>query len=325
MSLELHYLPTPDAHRLCYATFGDGNDDLSKPAILFLHGGPGSSCQAGDAELFDPARYHLVMFDQRGCGLSTPGGDVLNNTTQHLLADIEQLRTHLGIERWSVYGGSWGATLALEYAKAQRGKVERLLLRGTFLARQQDLDWFIAPDGVAQELPQAYAELQAVLQSDAGIATGIDTATGTDTVTGQTLLATLYQRLLAAEQSAAQEERAYRAALAIGNWNAAIMRAPQTAAENSPTLRQARIWRERIFAHYCQHGFFLPPNGVLAGIETLSDLPMTLLHGRNDCVCPLTGAYTLCAHLPHAQLVTVEAGHGLNEKPLREALVAALL
>ncbi|MEZ5479342.1 MAG: alpha/beta fold hydrolase [Thiolinea sp.] len=153
MTPQIHHLPTPDAHRIAWAILGK----LNHPPLLYLHGGPGSHANPADAELFNLERHCVIMFDQRGCGLSTPSGDISANTTTHLLADIEQLRIHLGIDRWTVYGGSWGAALALEYAKQQPEQVTALLLRGSFPARQQDLDWFIRPDGIARQHPQAYA------------------------------------------------------------------------------------------------------------------------------------------------------------------------
>lgn len=295
------YLPTADGHTLHYACFGE---PLNRP-ILFLHGGPGSACNPADAHLFRLEHYRLIQTDQRGCGKSTPAGSIRDNHTAALLADLEQLRHHLGIPRWLVYGGSWGAALALEYAKHYRPSVEGLILRGTFLARPQDLDWFFHPNGVAQQRPTAYADLCAALH----LAPSQASTTA--------LIDQLYTQL---QQAAQNPVQAYQAALAIGSWNSVVMGMSALQPETDPTARQRRIGRELIFAHYCHHRFFLGDTGVLTGLETLADLPITLIHGNQDQVCPLAGAETLSRLLPHARLITVEAGHPLQAGAIREAL-----
>jgi proline iminopeptidase len=148
-------LPVTQGHVLHYAEFGN-------PAgipLLFVHGGPGSGCNPAHASLLYPQGFRIIQFDQRGCGQSTPGGRLLGNRTAALVRDMEALRQHLGIAQWVIYGGSWGATLALEYAKHYPQQALGLLLRGAFLARQEDWEWFSLPHGVAQQFPEAYQAL----------------------------------------------------------------------------------------------------------------------------------------------------------------------
>jgi len=158
------WLDVGDGHRLYYEDAGP-REGLP---VVFLHGGPGSGCKPSHRQFFDPARYRSVLFDQRGCGLSTPYADCEHNTTQHLVADLERLRTHLGIDAWVVFAGSWGVALGLAYAQTHPARVLGMVLRGSFLARQADLDWFLA-SGAARLLPAAWAELNAALGQPASI------------------------------------------------------------------------------------------------------------------------------------------------------------
>ena len=300
----LQFLPVSPLHTLCYAEFGN-------PAgipLVFLHGGPGSSAQAALASLFLPDRYRLILFDQRGCGRSTPQGALVHNTLAALVQDIEALRRHLGIARWVVYGGSWGATLALEYAKAHRERVSGLLLRGSFLARTRDLDWFVAPDGVAQSFPQAYQAVQEQLQP----------------IRGEQLYDALYRRLLTHGQDFAG---ALQAARAWEQWENAVMGfVSEPATEPTPDLQQhfPLVAGRLIYAHYCVHHCFLPPEGVLSGIEVLAGMPLEIVHGRQDQVCLPEAASTLQHLLPQARLQQVDAGHGMHEAGIRAGIVAGL-
>ncbi|HPE59018.1 MAG: alpha/beta fold hydrolase [Thiothrix sp.] len=306
MSTALQFLPVSPLHTLCHAEFGN-------PAgipLVFLHGGPGSSAQAELASLFLPERYRLILFDQRGCGRSTPQGERVHNTLADLVQDIETLRQHLGIPRWVVYGGSWGATLALEYAKAHREQVLGLLLRGSFLGRTQDLNWFVAPDGVAQSFPQAYQLVQAQLQPAAG----------------EHLYDALYRHLRGYEQDF---PAALRAARAWDQWENAVMgfassRTGTAAADPDLQRHFPVVASKLIYAHYCVHHCFLPPEGVLPGIEALQGIALEIIHGRQDQVCQPEAALTLQQRLPQAGLQLVEAGHGMHEAAIRAGIVVGL-
>lgn len=287
-------------HELCFAEFGDPQ---GLPA-LFLHGGPGSGCNPEQARLFDPARYRLIQLDQRGSGHSRPPGEVRDNHTGALVDDIEALREHLAIERWLAYGGSWGATLAVEYAKRHPARVSALVLRAPFLARREDLDWFSGPGGIARELPAAYS---ALLRN-------LDLSVGDDPI------ARLHGRLMADDL-----ESAYQAALAWETWEAAVMGVSAPQAETDPDLRARRLARNRIHVHYCQAGFFLGPNGVLDGLQTLKRLPGILVQGQADRVCRHQAARILAAALPQIELRELRGvGHGLHEPALAAAVRQAL-
>ena len=290
---QLQYLITADHHQIAYALIGDP----ALTPILFLHGGPGANANPGDAKLFNPERHCVVMFDQRGCGKSTPTGDIKNNTTQHLIDDIEQLRRQLNIKHWRVYGGSWGAALALEYAKQHAEKVIDIILRGSFAARKQDLDWFIREDGVALQHPAAYAILCQQLQPK----------------TNEALTSCLYRRLK-------EPSNAYAAALAWDHWEATVMGVPKASTETDTEQQQKRIASKLVYAHYCHHQFFLSEQGVLPGLNKLKDTPVTLIHGRNDQVCPLSAAQILDKALPNSTLITVDAGHSLSDTEIKRSL-----
>ena len=294
--MQLQFITTPEHHKIAYAVIGS----TDKIPLLFLHGGPGSDSHPEHAKLFNLDKHYVVMFDQRGCGRSTPSGDIEHNTTQYLINDIEQLRVTLNISRWKVYGGSWGATLALEYAKQYPAHILSIILRGSFAARKQDLDWFIQPDGIAQQHPESYQKLCRQLIPAAG----------------QPLTSRLYELLINRN-----EERAYQAALSWDHWEATVMGVPAPKEESDPKQRLQRINNKWIYAHYCHHQFFIGEDGVLPGLDKLHDIPVTLIHGRYDQVCPLSAVETLAESLPKAELIVVEAGHGLHETAIREALI----
>lgn len=294
-------LAVGDGHQLYIAEFGSAD---GTPA-LFLHGGPGTGCSAQHARLFDPQRYRVIQVDQRGAGRSTPVGETRDNDLAALIADLETLRQHLQIERWLVYGGSWGATLALEYAKRHARRIVALVLRAPFLARESDLDWFSGPSGLAKQLPEAYAKLCHALGGEPG----------------DDLYARLHDRL----SDDAHPDSAYHAALAWDHWEAAVMGTPPAATEPVLADRTSRIARKRVFAHYCRHRFFLGDDGVMAGIDSLREVHGTIVHGTHDRVCRHAGAELLAHHVSGLQLHSVEgAGHGLHETALQRALRAVL-
>ena len=292
-----NYIITTQEHALYYAEYGN-------PAgipVLFLHGGPGSGCNPAHTQWLAPETSRIIQFDQRGCGRSTPQGSLLGNHTAALVYDIEALRTHLGIPSWIVYGGSWGATLALEYAKDFPQCVLGLLLRGTFLARREDWAWFSSAEGVAQFYPEAYEKLRTLLGTQAD----------------ENPAQSLYRHVTNPRLSRRQ---AYRYALAWEQWEACVMDVALPRFNPDPHVWQARINRARIHAHYCVSQFFLPPEGVLTDLDRIQHIPSVIVHGIHDQVCRFSGAWTLAGMLPNAQLVPVEAGHGIHESAIQQAL-----
>ena len=282
---------------------GDGNlvywettgNPHGKPAVVF-HGGPGSGSSSGTRRLFDPARYRIVQFDQRGCGLSTPHAslpdtDLSTNTTQHLIGDIERLREHLGVERWLVLGPSWGSTLALAYAEEHPGRVSELVLWGVTTGRHSEFDWLFRGHGVGPLLPEAWDELvSAVPKRDRD---------------GDIVEA--YYRLLHDPDPAVRDG----AALAWCTWESATPDWPPKQGLDDRFADPAyRMAFARLVTHYALHYGFLEDGALLRNAHVLADIPGVLVHGRFDLGAPLGNAWELKRVWPHAELVVVEnAGH----------------
>lgn len=287
-------LSVDHGHQLYFAEFGNPQG----LPLLFMHGGPGSGCQPAQANLLYPEGFRIIQLDQRGCGQSTALGSLEANTTPDLVMDMERLREHLKLEHWVIYGGSWGTVLALEYAKRFPERSLGLLLRGVFLARREDWEWFAFAGGIAQQFPVAYQALLAALQIDE------------HTDPAPILLARLQ----------AEPKVAYQAALAWDTWEAAIMQVGAPSFNPDPQTWYPRIARIRIYAHYAAQRFFLPPEGVLSGLEKLGDIPVFAVHGKQDQVCRVEGAELLQNSIKHYQLQLVDAGHGIYENNLQLGL-----
>ena len=277
------------------------------PAVL-LHGGPGAGCQSAEHGLFDPQVHRAILFDQRGAGRSQPKGSLEANTTAHLVADLERIRTALGIERWLVVGGSWGSLLALAYALAHRERVLGLALRAVFAGSPQEVDWALVrgPQWFRPELWQAFlAPLPEAERHDP--------------------LAAYGRRLLGedaeASFAAARIWHDYEQALSL--LQPASPRLPATLAE---AARAARKPETPAFEwHYIRHGFFLEGEDLLARCADLGTLPGILVQGRYDLLCPPVGAQRLADLWPGAKLQMVEAaGHSLFEPAIRQALRDAI-
>lgn len=269
--------------------------------VIFLHGGPGSGCNPAQRRFFDPARYHIILFDQRGCGRSQPQGATQDNHTQGLVADIAQIRQHLGIARWHVFGGSWGSTLALAYALDYPQTVLSLTLRGIFLSRPHEIDWFLGQ--VALFFPEAWQTLVSPLDERAR----------------ENALAA-YTELVFHEDSAISIPAAIR-------WNAfeSSIMSLQPRSEQGTVDGQVELARARVQIHYIQHACFVDGDAMLlAAKQRLSNIPTTIVQGRYDMVCPPKTAYELSQALPQAKLVMVgDAGHSAMEPGTCQALLAA--
>jgi proline iminopeptidase len=286
------WLEAGAGHRLYFEVCGNEQG----ASVLFLHGGPGSSSNPGHRRFFDPSFYRIVLFDQRGCGRSTPGGETHANTTADLLDDIERLRQYLGLERWLLFGGSWGSTLALAYAQAYPERVSGLVLRGVFLASDAEVGWYV--EGLQRFLPEAWdAFSRGVPQPDcAG------------------LIAHYAAALERGDMSAAQRWNAYEsAAMAVGE-----------ASSDSAPASAGLLARARVQLHYLSSHCFLVPDQLIRGLSRIAHLPAVLVQGRRDLVCPPATAYTLAQLWPAARLWMVEdAGHNAMHPALRAALVRA--
>lgn len=291
-------LDVGDGHTIYWESCGDPN---GSPA-LFLHGGPGGGCSTDNRRLFDPARYRIVLFDQRGAGRSRPLGGLDANSTPHLLADIEALRTHLGVERWHVVlGGSWGATLALLYAQAQPYRVKGLVLRGVFTARQREVDWLYG-DGARHLFPEAHAAWLAHLPL----------ADRADPVQA-------YHRLLTCGHESVESA----AAAAWCGYEARLLTllprftSPAIATPHNRALA-------RIEAHYFVHRCFIEEGQILARAHRLHGIPGVIVQGRYDCVTPPVTAHELHDRWPTSHLDMIDdAGHATIEPGVLRALVRA--
>ncbi|PIE83421.1 MAG: prolyl aminopeptidase [Candidatus Contendobacter odensis] len=271
--------------------------------VLFLHGGPGGGCESLHRRFFNPQHYRIVLFDQRGCGRSTPHAGLQDNTTWHLVADIETLRRHLHIDRWVVFGGSWGTTLALAYAEAYPERVQGLILRGVFLCRDRDIHWFYQ-EGANRLFPDQWEHFVAPIPS----------------AERDDLLQAYYQRLTGDNAL----ER-LRVAKAWSVWEGSTLtlesdaRYVQQFAEAHRALSLARIE-----CHYFVNHAFLEPDQLLRDAYRLRDIAGYIIHGRYDVICPLDNAWALHHAWPEAELRIIgSAGHAASEPGIVDALVTA--
>ncbi len=269
--------------------------------VLFLHGGPGSGCNPGQRRFFDPSHYHIILFDQRGCGRSLPAGETTDNTTQDLVNDIERIRAHLNIERWHVFGGSWGSTLALAYANQHAQSVISLTLRGIFLSRQHEIDWFLGQ--VSLFFPEAWQQLLAPVPASHR----------------ENVLA-YYEMQVFDTDTAVSIPAAIR-------WNAfeSSIMSLQPKADNAEVNGAIELARARVQIHYIAHLCFVNGADMLeAAAKHLRDIPTTIVQGRYDMVCPPQTAWELSQRLPQATLVMVpDAGHSAMEPGTCQALLSA--
>jgi proline iminopeptidase len=296
-------------HRL---DVGDGHslhvEEVGRPdglPVLFLHGGPGSGCHAGHRQLFDPDVFRVILLDQRGAGQSTPFAELRHNTTWHLVADCEQLRQHLGLDAWLVLGGSWGSTLALAYAQTHPQAVLGLVLRGLFLTRPEEIKWFYQ-EGAHNVNPEAWVPYCSFIPPEERY----------------DMVAAYYKRLTCDDEALRLE-----AAKRWSQWEADNLRlVPQPAADH--WLTDAAVALARIECHYFVHDSFFTPETALLNPERcarLAGLPIELVHGRYDMICPLKNAWDVKQALPHANLTVVPAaGHASSEPGILTAQQQAL-
>ncbi len=298
--LRIHALSVSGGHTLQVQEFGNPH---GVPAIV-LHGGPGSGSSPLLRRFFDPARYRVIGFDQRGAGRSTPRGETQHNTTADLLADLQAIRRHLGIDRWLVVGGSWGATLALAHALDAPQAVSGLLLRAAFLARAEDIDGFF--QGTTADLPDAWGRFAAIAPTERRHA----------------LLDVLAEGLQGDVAQAAPF------ALAWSQWEAAM------SGNDSPALSPdapgcgallASIDRYRVQSHYLRHRCWLDAPPLLDRCAALPRVPTAILHGSADRICLPAGARALHQRLPHSTLQVVDGvGHDPTHPAMVDAMVRAL-
>lgn len=271
--------------------------------VVVLHGGPGGGCSPAMRRYFDPELYRIILFDQRGCGRSRPHASVMNNTTWHLVDDIELIRRTLDIDAWIVFGGSWGATLALIYAQAHPPRVRNLVLRGVFLMTQRELDWFYG-GGAGRFWPEVWSRFEALVPEDER----------------GDLIGAYHRRLFSGD--VAMETRFARA---WSSWENALASIHSTGAGGEPPGDYARAFA-RLENHYFTNAGFLEFDGqILAHVGRIKHIPGTIVQGRYDMICPPESAYALSKEWPASELKMVRnAGHALSEPGVSAELVRTM-
>ena len=300
------HLPVGDGHAVYFEEAGAPNG----VPVVFLHGGPGGGCKPSHRQFFHPARYRSVIFDQRGAGRSTPYGETKANTTWDLVSDMEVLRKTLGIERWLLFGGSWGAALALAYFQSHPERVLGMVLRGSFLARPRDLAWFLGRDGAARLLPEAWYRF-----CEATKDVGQDVIDLHDVLFGE------------------DATRALAVAHAWAAWSGAVvMYSFDNASGEAPGPDAEVLAKARIELHYARHGYFLGPNQLLASTQRRATSvlpgrgfpPVHLVHGQRDITCPPEAAWELHRRIPGSTLEILRTGgHLSGEAVIQDALLRA--
>ena len=271
--------------------------------VLFVHGGPGNGCWERDRRFFDPEKYRIILFDQRGCGRSKPHSELKQNTTDKLLEDMELIRQTLNIDRWMIFGGSWGSTLSLLYAQLHPKRVMAMVLRGIFLARQQDIDW-LYQNGASRVFPDHWKHF-------------LDPIPDAE----QTNLIDAYHQRLFGENELARMNAAKHWAL----WESQIMTLrPNQSLIDSASDPHHALAIARIECYYIQNKCFLAPDQILSNMNLVARIPGVIIHGRYDMVCPLENAQSLANHWPEADLQIIrDAGHSSAEAGIIDALVRA--
>jgi proline iminopeptidase len=311
MSERRTLYPEIEPYRTGFLDVGDGHtiyfEESGNPGgkpVVFLHGGPGGGTDPKHRRFFDPTRYRIVLFDQRGCGKSRPHASLDANTTWHLVADIERLRGELGIDRWQVFGGSWGSTLALAYAETHPERVTELVLRGIFLLRKSEIDWFYQ-SGAGALFPEAWQEFLAPIpEAERGD------------------LVQAYHRRLTSEDLAVRQEAARAWSVWEGRTSCLLPSEDliQRTAGDAFSLAFARIE-----CHYFVHGGWVEgERALLANVHRIRHIPGVIVQGRYDVVCPAISAWELAQAWPEASLKVVpDAGHSALEPGIVHELIGA--
>ena len=277
-----------------------GNPD-GVPVVLF-HGGPGGGCSPELRRFFDPDHYRIILFDQRGCGRSTPLACLENNTTAHLIQDIEKLREHLSIDKWHVFGGSWGSTLALSYAAEHAGKCISMILRGIFLMEAADIDWFMYTN--KHVFPEAWEQFASLIPEDK-----------------QDDLLSAYHELLTSDDKEVQLEAAI-------NWSlyesACALLIPNYELITTDDQKDKALAISILECHYFKTQLIQPEDSLVNKVDAFRHIPTTIIQGRYDMICPIISAHKLHNAWPEADYIVVpDAGHSAMDPPIRSRLIEA--
>ncbi len=295
------YLPKKDGHKVYFFQYGNPKGEV----VVTLHGGPGSKSKPKYVKAYDLDKYQVVTFDQRGCGESKPSGEIKQNTTQHLIEDIERLRLKLGVDKWYVAGGSWGATLALAYSLSYPKMVKGLLLSSIFLARARDAKWaFTESDGIERLFPdlgetqQAFLEKYGVKKDNAA-------------------------RILLKKINTSKPKVVKDIVAGISNWEGNLMNAQEDLIFIDPEdVSEDDISSTKIFLHYEANDYFLKPNQLVNGLDKIKNIPTIIVHGRYDVLCPVEQTWEVQKRLSNVETIILPTS---NHKLTAEGEIAKRL
>lgn len=294
---QTHFLQVSEIHTLYIEECGNPNGE----PILFIHGGPGAGFGESDRCFFDPEKYRIILYDQRGCGKSTPYLELQQNTTQDLIEDIEKIRNLLKIDSWKLFGGSWGSTLALLYAQAHPEKVMAMVLRGIFLFEQSEMDWFLG-GGVKWLYPLEFAEFEDFIPEP-------ERANG--------LIEAYYKRIISDDKSISDAS-----ALSLSKFEMSIARLNQDQEIIQSFLDSpSGISMGKIEIYYMQNKGFITEGQIMQNIEKIKDIPCHIVQGRYDVICPFLHAFQLHKALPKSVLYPTISGHNAKDPAMLEKLV----
>ena len=298
------FCATDNGHSIYYETHGSVK---GRPAVI-LHGGPGGGLNHNHLKMFDLKKWHILLFDQRGCGKSTPFGSIAHNTTWDLVADMEVLRTLMGWDKWFIQGGSWGTTLALAYAETHPSCVTGLLLRGVCLCDDASFEWLYQKGGASEVFPEKWDNFIKVLPPRLHDK-------------GWKAISQYYHTKLNSTNIASLSLR-NKYASAWWGWESDVSQLIPI--KDTTSLRDA-LAIARLENHYFVNDCWLKPDQLLKGLHHLKHIPITIVHGRYDMVCPITGAHAICKVLPHTKLMIIpDAGHATVEPGTAKALRSVL-
>lgn len=291
------YLKVDETHEIYVEECGNPEGQ----AVVFLHGGPGAGCEPYHRQLFDPEKYRIILFDQRGCGLSKPHASLVDNTTNHLIADIEMIREKLEVNKWVVAGGSWGSTLAIAYAQEHPQRVDGLIVRGIFLSTKKEIQWFYQ-EGASKIYPDYWQDfLQPIPAAEQGD------------------LVSAYHKRLTGDNEIAR----MGAAKAWALWEARTASLqPKTSLLDHFGDPKTALSVARIEAHYFINDGFFEPDQLLNNMDRLKDIPGFIVHGRYDMICTIKQAFDLHKAWPGSELMVIQnAGHSAGEPGISSALI----
>ncbi len=289
-------METGDGHKVYFEQCGNPNGI----PVIVVHGGPGGGCSPAMRRYFNPKHYRIILFDQRGCGKSTPYASIENNTTDHLIQDMESIRYKLDIDQWAVFGGSWGATLSLLYAQAHPDRTTHLILRGVFLMTQSELDWFYA-GGAGKFWPDAWEKFTSPIPIEEH----------------DDFIAAYHKRLFCGDVTTEMEYARH-----WSDWENALASVRSDGKGSSAPSAYARAFA-RLENHYFTHNGFLESDGhILKNMDKIAHIPGFIVQGRQDMICPPEGAWSLAKAWPRCDLRLIPtAGHAMSEPGIASELV----